>query len=138
MRMVVKSVADKLKQQLKLIDLLTSVTSRGGQKAANQHSPSNSVLCNPFQLIFILLMSPSDSRYNVFFGLLHLRFLSAFQVIACHIMQFFDFHNVCSITLDEMLPHIQITKNTLLSIFLYEFMFAFLYKLSIYRKLFSD
>ncbi|VDP68688.1 unnamed protein product [Schistosoma curassoni] len=64
--------------------LLTRVTSRGGAYAAHQHSPSNSVLENPFYLLFVLLMSASNSRRR-------------FQVGAYLVMQFDYFFNMCPI-----------------------------------------
>ncbi|VDP86520.1 unnamed protein product [Schistosoma mattheei] len=78
-----------------LIANLTPVSHRGRTyAAADQHSPSNSVLGNPSQLPFILVMSASDSRHSVFFGLPLLRLPSGFQVGACFMMRFDDFRNV--------------------------------------------
>ncbi|KAH9592064.1 hypothetical protein MS3_00004121 [Schistosoma haematobium] len=47
-------------------------------------------------------MSASNSRHSMFFGLPLFRFPSGFQVRACFVMQFDDFHNVCPIHLQRL------------------------------------
>ncbi|VDP25171.1 unnamed protein product [Schistosoma mattheei] len=55
------------------------------------------ILSGFYQFLFILDISGSISRRNVFFGLPLFRFPSGFQVTACLVTQFDDLRNICPI-----------------------------------------
>ncbi|VDO91273.1 unnamed protein product [Schistosoma margrebowiei] len=55
------------------------------------------ILSSSFQFLFILFISASIIRRNVFLGLPFFRYPSGFQVRACLVMHFDDLSNVCPI-----------------------------------------